>query len=99
MNGQTLEEVDQFKYLGSTQTKDRISVKEVKIRLAQTHSAMTLCKTKVISFPTKIVVYRSIVLSADLERGIQAFENKCYRRMIGIESTKRRNTFGSRPVS
>ena len=31
MNGQTLEEVDQFKYLGSTQTKDGASVKEVKM--------------------------------------------------------------------
>ena len=29
MNGKTLEEVDQFKYLGSTQTKDGISIKEV----------------------------------------------------------------------
>ena len=27
MKGQTLEEVDQFKYLGSTQTKDGTSVK------------------------------------------------------------------------
>ena len=41
MNRQTLEEVDQFKYLGSAQTKDGTSVKEVKTRLAQTHSAMT----------------------------------------------------------
>ena len=37
---QTLEEVDQSKYLGSAQTKDRTSVKDVKIRLAQAHSAM-----------------------------------------------------------
>ena len=53
-------EVDQFKYLGSTQTKDGISVKEVKIRLAQAHSAMTrlaiLWKNKTISFPTKIIL-------------------------------------------
>ena len=41
MNEQTLEEVDQLKYLGSTQTKDGNSVKEVKIRLVQAHSAMT----------------------------------------------------------
>ena len=37
MNGKTLEEVGQFKYLGSTQTKDGTSIKEVKPR----HSAMT----------------------------------------------------------
>ena len=42
MKGQTLEEVDQFSYLGSTQTKDGTSVKEVKIKLAQAHSAMTV---------------------------------------------------------
>ena len=41
MNEQRLEEVDQLKYLGSTQTKDGNSVKEVKIRLAQARSAMT----------------------------------------------------------
>ena len=34
MNGKTLEEVDQFKYLGSTQTEDGTSIKEVTIRLA-----------------------------------------------------------------
>ena len=32
---------DQFKYLGSTQTKDGTSIKEVKIILVQAHSAMT----------------------------------------------------------
>ena len=41
MNVKTLEEVYQFKYLGSTQTKDGISIKEVKIRLVQAHSALT----------------------------------------------------------
>ena len=42
MNGKTLEEEDQFNYPGSTQTKDGTSIKEVKIRLAQAHSAMTI---------------------------------------------------------
>ena len=100
MNGQTVEEVDQFKYLGSSQTKDGISVKEVNIRLAQAHSAMTRLaikwRNKSISFPTKIILYRSLVLSVllcgceswtlagDLQRRIQAFENKCYRRLLGI---------------
>ena len=43
MNGKTLEEVDQLKYLGlgTTQTKDETSIKEVKIKLAPAHSAMT----------------------------------------------------------
>ena len=96
MNGQRLEEVDQFKCLDSTQTKGGTSVKEVKINLVQAHSAMTrlailvLWKNKAINFPTKIMLYRSLVLSvllywfeswtltADLERLTQAFLNKCY---------------------
>ena len=35
MNGKTLEEVDQVKYLGSTQTKDGTLIREVTIRQAQ----------------------------------------------------------------
>ena len=62
-----LEEVDQFKYLGSTQTKDGASIKEVKIRLAQVHSALTrlamLWKNKAISFSTMLKLYKSLVLS------------------------------------
>ena len=50
-----LEEVDQFKYLVPTQTKDGTSVKAVKIRLAQAHSDMArlavLWKNKASSFP------------------------------------------------
>ena len=66
MNGETLEEVDQFKYLESTKAKDGTSVKEVKIRLAQAHLAMTrlpiLWRNKVTSFPTKIILCKSLVL-------------------------------------
>ena len=69
MNGKVLEEVDQFRYLGSTQTKDGTSLKEVKIRLAQAHSAMTrlvvglLWKNKTISFSARIKLRKSPVLS------------------------------------
>ena len=41
MNGKVFEELDQLKYLGSTQTKDRTLLKEVKIRLEQAHSSVT----------------------------------------------------------
>ena len=59
MNGKTLEEVDQFKNtLDPHKPKDGTSMKEVKIRLAHAHSAMTrlaiLWKNKDISFSTKI---------------------------------------------
>ena len=38
--GEKLEEVNQFKYLGATITKDGSSDSEIKIRLAQATSAM-----------------------------------------------------------
>ena len=50
--------MDQFKYLGSPQTKDGTSIKEVKIRLTQAHSAI-----KRLAIPAKIKLYRSLVLS------------------------------------
>ena len=55
-----------------------------------------ISQNKVISFPTKIKLYKSLVLSmllhgceswtlnGDLEIRIKAFENKCYRRMLGV---------------
>ena len=57
MNGQQLEEVDHFKYLGATLTKDGRSTTEIKIRLAQATSAMAkltvIWRSKDISFPVK----------------------------------------------
>ena len=59
-----------------------------------------LWKNNAISFLTKIKLYKSLVLSillygfeswtltAELERRIQAFENKCYRKMLGISYSK-----------
>ena len=44
MNGQQLEEVDAFKYLGATLTKDGRSTTEIKTRLAMATSAMAKLK-------------------------------------------------------
>ena len=67
MDGKTLEEVDQFKNLESTETKDGTSKKEVKIKLAQALSSKTrlaiLWRNNAISFPTNITRYESLVLS------------------------------------
>ena len=111
VNGKPLEEADQFKYLGSTETKDGTSIKEAKIKLTQACLAMTrsaiLWKNNAISVPTKIKLNKSFVLStllsgcaswrltADQERRMQAFENKCLR-ILGIKQT---NMYGSRLVS
>ena len=65
--GEKLEEVDQFKYLGATITKDGSSDSEIKIRLAQATSAMvrltTIWNSKYIRFKLKYNLYRSLVLS------------------------------------
>ena len=83
------EEVDQFKYLGSTQTKDGTPKKEMKIGLVQAHSVMTRLhygKTKHKLLGLSILLYgrESWTLTAYLERRVQVFENKCYRWMLGI---------------
>ena len=67
MNGQQLEEVSAFKYLGATLTKDSRSTTEIKSRLAIATSIMAkldkIWKNKNISFPTKMRLYRALVLS------------------------------------
>jgi len=100
MNGEILEEVSQFKYLGSILAKDGTSNNEVKARIATATSALArlerIIRSNIISFCTKYHLYKSLVisillygceswtLSAELERRIQAFENKCHRRLLKI---------------
>ena len=100
MNGQQLEEVMAFKYLGATLTKDGRSTAEIKIRLTIATASMAklnkIWSSKDLSFSTKIKIYKTLDLStllyayesctlkADSTKRIQAFENKCDRRMFGI---------------
>ena len=67
MNGKQLEEVNAFKYLGATMTKDGRSTVEIKTRIAIATSTMTkldkIWKNKYISFPTKLRLYKALVLS------------------------------------
>ena len=107
MNGQELEEVMAFKYLGAMLTKDGRSTEDIKIRLAIATASMAklnkIWSSKDVNFPTKIKLYKTLVLftplygceswtlTADSTKRIQAFENKCYRRVLGI-SWKDRET-------
>ena len=116
MTGQQLQEVMVFKYLGATLTKDGRSTAEITIRLAITTASMAklnkIWSSKDVSFSTKIKLYKTLVLSnllygckswtltADSTKRIQAFENKCYRRMLGISWTDRKtNEFAQRGIN
>ena len=100
MNGQLLEEVDAFKYLGSTLTKDGRSTKEIKTRIGLATSAMArlnkVWRSRDISFTTKMRLYKALVVSillygceswtmtAETTKRIQTFETKSFRRLLGV---------------
>ena len=97
VNGQMLETVTSFKYLGSI-TTDEGSKPEILSRIAQT-TALTRLKpvwNDSISRSSMIRLMRSLVtsiflyaceswtLTAELQRRIQAMEMRCYRKILPI---------------
>ena len=101
--GTELEQVGEFTYLGSLQTEDCSSAREVKVRIAKSTLALSKLKhiwsSKNITMPTKIRLLRSLVLSiflygaetwtlnADIKKRINALEMNCYRRLLGVHWT------------
>ena len=99
VNGQKLQTVTSFKYLGSTWTVEG-SEAETLSRIAQTTAALTRLKPdwndRSISLSSKIRLTRSLVVSiflhvceswtltAELQRRIQAMEMRCYRKILRI---------------
>ena len=99
VNGQKLQTVTSFKYLGPVIT-DEGSKPEIFSRIAQTTAALTRLKPvridKSNSLSSKIPLMRSLVtsiflyaceswtLTAELQRRIQAMEMKCYRKILHI---------------
>ena len=99
VNGQKLETVTSFKYLGSVIT-DEDSKPEILSGIAQTTAALTRLKPvwndRSFSLGSKICLMRSLVttifvyaceswtLTAQLQRRIQTMEMKCYRKILHI---------------
>ena len=99
VNGQKLETVTSFKYLGSVIT-DEGSKPEIFSRIAQTTAALTRLKSvwndRSISLGSKIRLMRSLVtsiflyaceswtLTAEFQRRMQAMEMRCYRKILRI---------------
>ena len=98
INGEKLDEVDSFKYLGAVVT-DQGSKPEVLSRIAQTTAALARLKTiwsdKHISLSSKIRLMRSLVISvllyacetwtltADILKKLQATDMRCFRKLLG----------------
>ena len=99
INGQKLETVTSFKYLGSVLT-DEGSKLEILSRVAQTTAALTRLKPiwndRSIFLSSKIHLMRSLVtsiflyaceswtLTAELQRKLQAMEMRCYCKILHI---------------
>ena len=97
--GQKLGTVTSFKYLGAVVSDDG-SKPEVLSRIAQATAALTKLKPiwrdNNISLGSKVKLMRSLVISiflyaceswtltAELEKRMQAFEMRCYRRLLNI---------------
>ena len=99
VNGQKLEKVTSFKYLGSVITYEGSKL-EILSRIAQATAALTRLKPiwidKSISLSSKTRLMPSLVtsiflhaceswtLTAELRRRIQAMEMRCYRKILHI---------------
>ena len=100
MNGQKLEEVTSFKYLGAILYKDGTCSAEVRIRIASAMAIMARLKgiwrCNTITFASKFKLCESLVTSIllygcetwtllpDSEKRTQAFETKCLRKLLCI---------------
>ena len=99
IKGQRLEEVRNFKYLGAIISNERSKL-EILSRIFQTTAALSRLKLmwrdKNISLASKVKLMRTLILStflyaceswiltAEIERRIQALEIRSYRRLLNI---------------
>ena len=103
MDGETLEQVDNFKYLGALITEDGESTIEIRVRLCLKCQDYQKCgrikkincnkdKTLQGTIVTSIALYgcESWTLLAETEKSMEAFEIKCYRKILNISYRDRK---------
>ena len=99
IKGQRLEEVENFKYLGAIISNEG-SKPEILSRIAQTTAALSRLKIiwgdknislsskvklmRTLTLPTFLYACESWILTAEIERRIQALEMRCYGRLLNI---------------
>jgi hypothetical protein len=105
IDGNQLENVEKFTYLGSNMTYDLDSRKEILVRIAKATTTLKamdkIWKSKSIRTETKTKVLQTCVFSGllygceawvitkDVEQSILAFERKCYRKILKITWTQK----------
>ena len=103
IDGEKLECVEQFKYLGATITSDARATAEIKIRIATATSTLARLKpiwrNKNISMTSRMHLLRALITSiflygcetwtvtAEMEKRINAFEMNCMRRLLQVHYT------------
>ena len=100
VDGNQVESVDSFLYLGSLQSSDGYCRPDIKRRISLTSSVMSslhrIWRDKRLSLPTKIRLFQALVLSVLLYvsetwtllaadmKSLEAFYMKCLRQILGI---------------
>ena len=100
VNGKTLEDVQEFNYLGSKITTDGNCMKEINSRISKAGQAFgmlrNIWKTNNLKLQTKIKIFKSNVLSVllygsecwktttTIEHKLEVFQTKCLRRILRI---------------
>ena len=102
LDGEDIEEVEDFVYLGSNISKDGGSDRDIQVRIGKARTAFTILrpvwKSKTISRKTKLRIFNTNVKSVLLygsetwratkatSNKLQSFVNKCLRSIMGIHS-------------
>ena len=110
IDGETVETVSDFIFLGSKITADGDCTPEIKRRLLLGRKVMTnldsIFKSRDITLPTKVNLIRTMVFPVVMygreswtvkkaeRRRIDAFELWCWRRLLSVSWTARRSILG-----